>query len=43
VKVYQALSGIPLPEKRRVARPRPAAKRAAPALKARKKAAKRRR
>ena len=43
VKVFQALSGIPLPEKRRAPRARPAAKRAAAARKPRKKAAKRRR
>jgi hypothetical protein len=43
VKVFQALSGIPLPEKRRTSKPRPAAKRAAAARKPRKKTAKRRR
>jgi 3-hydroxyisobutyrate dehydrogenase len=40
VKVFQALSGIPLPEKRRTAKARPA-RRAAAASKPRKRAAKR--
>ena len=43
VKIFQALAGIPLPEKRRAPKARPAAKRAAAARKPRKKAAKRRR
>jgi hypothetical protein len=42
VKVFQALSGIPLPEKRRVTKPRTAAKRAAAKRKPGKKSAKRR-